>query len=421
MSTNQQPMMIPPSGYCQMAPAYPPSDRRTANLRVLGVFLLIAFALPVLRFKRTESGFTVAPYFLNVGDLAEPYEPPVLKFQLVYPAIAGVLLIILAPALRNYVRSVCIIVLGLIPVIALLASRAVSRAFHELAGSLVQLGSFPEAILGWLAFVWLYVGARARWYRPGSLAAYIVGAAGGGLYIIQLVLPVLPKELGSIPVVFAFKGLKWKEFLAGAVGSIIQMLYFVAAAIVCLANYPRKTPSVRSVAGRAFSLMVTGICFAVAGALGNVFYVTATAGGNVERLADLVEASGVVKSIVWFGAILLMIPFGLTDLIVWLSRATDVPQLLPAVMPPGIDGHARGDVPTGDHGLGDDAPGSGGSTRDGSPGGPAAGDGCGGACSWVPPRGPGTVALPGGQVPRLRVPAHACCFPATWVGRAFTP
>ena len=47
MSMYQQPMMMPPGPYYPMAPAYPPSDRRTANIIVLGAILLAAFACPV--------------------------------------------------------------------------------------------------------------------------------------------------------------------------------------------------------------------------------------------------------------------------------------------------------------------------------------------------------------------------------------
>jgi hypothetical protein len=337
MSTYQQPMMMPPGPYYPMAPAYPPPDRRTANIIVLGAILLAAFACPVLAPKFSDTGgLSVRPYFLNVEGLGESMVPGVVKFQLVYPAIAGLALIILAPLLRNFIRSVCILVLGLIPVIVALGSSDVRDVVTTTSREFVGASSGASIVLGCLAFIGLYAGARARWYRPGSLAAYIAGAVGGGLYLVQLILPVLPEAMGTLPIVCMVKMLNVKGLLVVAIGSIVQTACFVAAAIICLANYPRKTPSVRGTASAAFTLLTVGIVVFLVSIPGNVLYAIGSQAGKVEALAIGVLLMSLVKMGLWAGGLLLLIPFGATDLIVWLSRPTDFPQPMPAVMPPGM-------------------------------------------------------------------------------------
>ena len=335
MSMYQQPMMMPPGPYYPMAPAYPPSDRRTANIIVLGAILLAAFACPVLAPKFSDTGgVSVRPYFLNVEGLGESLVPGVVKFQLVYPAIAGLALIILAPLLRNFIRSICILVLGLIPVIVALASSDVRDVVKGTSRELGCISWNASAVLGCLAFIGLYVGTRSRWYRPVSLAAYIAGAVGGGLYLVQLILPVLPEEAGTLPIVCMVKMLKVKPLLVVAIGSIVQTACFVAAAIICLANYPRKTPSVRGTASAAFTLLAVGIVVFLVSVVGNALYLIGSHAGKFEAFA--IGVMTLVKMGLWGGGLLLLIPFGATDLIVWLSRPTDFPQPMPAVMPPGM-------------------------------------------------------------------------------------
>jgi len=337
MSMYQQPMMMPPGPYYPMAPAYPPADRRTANIIVLGAILLAAFACPVLAPNYSNTaGMWVEPYFLNVEGLGESMVPGVVKFHLVYPAIAGLALIILAPLLRNFIRSVCILVLGLIPVIVAMASSDVRYLLRGTSWGFAGTPWGASMVLACLAFVGLYTGARARWYRPGSLAAYIAGAVGGGLYLVQLILPVLPEEMGTLPIVCMVKMLKVEKVLILAFGSIVQTACFVAAAIICLANYPRKTPSVRGTASAAFTLLTVGIVVFLVSIAGNALYAIGSRPGKMEAWEIGVMSVSLVKIWLWWGGLLLLIPFGATDLIVWLSRPTDFPQPMPAVMPPGM-------------------------------------------------------------------------------------
>jgi hypothetical protein len=301
-----------------VATAYDPTEGvRRRNLIWLGVVILIGFLMPVLEvhgWRRVE----VRVNFMNFEVLGEERAPALAKIMCLYPGIAGVAVILLASLARGPGRSGALIGLGALPIIILLASEEARRSLAEIpaeAGGVIVL-----ALLGVLAFIGLFAGSRARSYRPASQAAAVIGIVGGITYLVTLVVPALPPEAGSIQLIALFKLFESKFAVIMALGALAQMGCLIAASIICIVNVRPRHDS-ESLAGSAFTLLVTGSIVAGSAYFLNTLIVMFQAGREVPAEALAAMLLAVVKFGCWILGLFLLLPMGVTDLVVNLTPA----------------------------------------------------------------------------------------------------
>lgn len=300
--------------------AQPPRKRAPGRvgLIVLGALLLIAFFLPV--YTGTDLVVLSFVMFRTEGVSA------VAKFMTLYTLIAGVAVIALAFALKGLVRHLAVIVLGLVPLIVFYVSLAAHASFGA-GGTLVMGGALAVA-----AMALILAGSRTRYYRPSSLLGALTGAAGGVAYIVAMVLPILPKEAGRIPIVAPIMLIIGKtggpepvvRIIAGCLDLLAKIL-LLTASIVCLVNVaPRPVMGLRT---RVVSrLWIWSIIVLFLGALvpaGRDLCVVLNEGMPVDE-ALLGTALPAVSALARLGlaalGLFLLVPIGLTALIVHFSK-----------------------------------------------------------------------------------------------------
>jgi hypothetical protein len=161
-------------------------------------------------------------------------------------------------------------------------------------------------ILGLVGTFGLFVGARARWYRPIHGLSYGIGLVGAVSYLSFHVVP----SYGVWPL----SGLV-QTFQVDTMAGLATAVHFgclLAAAVVCALNVP-STPSFIAVnrARLCVRLLVASIAAPLAFLLLSFLSMLS---GNGSVLAPLLSSGA--KYCIMYGGLLLLIPVGITDLVV---------------------------------------------------------------------------------------------------------
>jgi len=290
-----------------------------AGLLVLGVLLLIASFTPL--YDGTKIVMT------NVFELTEdPGVPFVYKLLGVYPLPAGLAVIILAFVVKGLVRSLAVIALGLFPLVVFYLTVGGGWIPTGGIGLLLLGGALPVA-----AMMLIFAGSRARRYRPSSLLGAVVGAVGGAAFVVGMVLPILPTELGVVPIVRPImlivgggSGVEHVTMITYSCLVLLAMILLVAASIVCLVNAaPRPVLGLRT--RKATRLWAWSVVFLFLTAfVPAAMYTYGALESGAEVLATLLHVTLPFVSIAFKPALaglalFLLVPVGLAHLVVHLS------------------------------------------------------------------------------------------------------
>ncbi|MBM4043214.1 MAG: SHOCT domain-containing protein, partial [Planctomycetes bacterium] len=303
-SPQPAPWQAAPSGYA--AAPDETQGARTLGILFLGILLVLACVLPMMMPAMGK----VEVMFTNFTLLGEEQVRFVGKLLLLLPGIAGIAAIVLAFAVRNVVRSIILLGLGI--------AAFVLPLFDETAGRLPGIVAFtgPGSGIGLVCMfagaAVLYAGCRSRCFRPWSLAAAIVGAIGGAIYVASL---VLPQTAGAdIEIVRQFKMLERQTMVEGIVQLVVTVLALLAC-VLCFINIP-LAPKGRKLGVAAFWLLLVSMLLCYYG----MILVPGLQGGDIpgELILPLIVVTLKTGSFI-LGTVLL-VGVGLADLIVNLSR-----------------------------------------------------------------------------------------------------
>jgi hypothetical protein len=259
----------------------------------IGVALLIALLMPILVPTGWGESKLVFLNFLIFTEWGVPFE---LALFCLYPGIAGVVTIALAWLATGSARSCALIGIGVVGGILLL--------------TMSPLAVYLIIIIFALALMGLFVGSRARFFRPGSQAAAIIGTVGGilvlailgtvgGIVLLAgLVLPVLPGKAGPFPV-------PAPGSLLGALGLLAMVGCLIASSILCIMNAVHG-PNSRRRAELAFLLLVAG-CAALA--------ISLLVALGEQPIGYFAAFLSLTKYGCWAAGLFLPVPVGVTHLI----------------------------------------------------------------------------------------------------------
>jgi len=301
--------------------------RRRRHIRILGLVLLVGFLLPVFDKGKEMDFVNFLPFGSEAREMESDYSeeygihvylrgrsPFDKAFPLLYPGIAGaVLLVVCVPMVRRRVRAWWIIGLGTLPfVMGMFTDPAL---LHGLIRRLWQLPKAFFVTTTFLAAGWVgvFAGARARVYRPERATAYLVGVVGACLYLLALLFPSLPKDAGTLLIATPFVLLAEETSRWPGLVLLFQMLLVLGACFVSFGNVP-STPRAwaRVLARLTFRLLMLG-AFGGAWTLVVALAFKAHEAGTVNWL---VLFGNLVKFGAWFGGLAVLLPVGITDLIV---------------------------------------------------------------------------------------------------------
>jgi hypothetical protein len=277
---------------------------------VIGGWLIAAFFFPLLV---TGSGSPKLD-FLSIDLLLNKDAPEILKFQVVYPLIAGVLMLILARMFRSVIKSIAITAIGLLPFLLVLVNDVAQDAFLELVQHVPKGFSLGAPLIPiHIAVIAMLAGAHACRVNPIRKIATYVAMSGALIYIILLVAPLE----GRFPFLAPFKSLSAGS-RAGAgidyhtgMGALIAMLLMIYAASRCFLLLNRSYD--RKIVGNSIWRLWYVHLFVYTGFFIYVFLLTQYTAGVMSLWSVVALITGIVKFLPWIVCLYLLIPLGIAE------------------------------------------------------------------------------------------------------------
>lgn len=274
--------------------------RRFAALMILGSMLIAGFLLPVFG-AGPRGDFRME--FVNLTALNQ--SPNVMAtVMMLYPIIAGILLLVIASSVEGPMRGVAMVFLGLVPVVYGVIEAVNSGVLRGFA--IVPQGSILIAMIMLIGLYGVFIGNRARWYRPDCKPAYVFALIGGCCLLVVLMAP-----LGEKPVfIEVFSALQGN--IALGIGIIIPIYMMIAAGVISVINsHAKPLPTASNLGGWAFRLLLGSWVIGFIVFLALQFMVQ-----GLEVLELITVFSIALKGICWAGGILLLLPLGVTDMLI---------------------------------------------------------------------------------------------------------
>jgi len=180
-------------------------------------------------------------------------------------------------------------------------------------------------LLAGTAFTGLFAGARTRWYRPDSLSATIVAMIGVVCCVLSVLLVFLVDRPASIKSLSpSLKHLENHGIWWIGLFLLAALVFNGAACVLCLVNTPGKyAPDARNLASLAFFSLIASIVSTV---LAVVIAVCISMPEDVSTGHRIILVFYAIKFGLWEVGFSLLIPVGLTDLLVSLSPPSSLKE-----------------------------------------------------------------------------------------------
>ncbi len=282
------------------------AGRQRANLILLGVVLLIGFLMPIVHDNGPQRPRSFD--MVNITILGKIPAPPMsIKVICLVPGVAGVGLLVLQVLTKHPLRGIMILFMAVVPILIALADLQLVRAMtgsqkatptgNTLAMTLCFLGLFAAPVA-------MLVGIRSRSYQPDNHTAYYFGVAGAVLWLVFLVTPALPAEMGHIFLMVPIKLITNTGPSAQSIGLIAIAACMTVTAALCIVNTPStEFMKARKLAGTAFLTFIIGVTVLLLCLVGQAV-------GSFPLLV------ATIKYVCWFGGVFMLLPAGITDLVV---------------------------------------------------------------------------------------------------------
>jgi len=299
----------------------PYDDPRRTRTLWLGLALLLGFLAPILIIRGWPQGPALRfPTFELVN--ADGASAAHIFFAL-YPALAGVGIILLAVVAGRAGRAAGVALLGLLPLAILgLDSQTVTQleAAVDRGGGLALL-----ALISYVGWAGAWVAGRTVRAAPRGVAGPALGALAGAACLLTLGLPLSGAAWpGSAPAVLPIRLITGPNTFMLGVWLLAQTLCLAGAAVACIGGFALQRSRPDLVRGR----------WAVGFALATLLAFTLCVFSRVYPLIPAYQRGGpaltglsvLVKVVLAVALPLLLLPLGLADLIVRLTG----PGVLPA-------------------------------------------------------------------------------------------
>lgn len=304
------------------------SRRRRRNLLAVGLALAASSLLPLLGVDPHDEGFDVG----YISEAARQHELVHQALTLgVYSAAAGLAVALLALYTPRVLRGIALIAIS-IGFCVVLAMAGGYEMLHQVAGLREPIEEFVRArpgsaqVIGFLGIILLFVGSRVRWYRPTSLGAYATACVGGVVYVMSLLLPLLPPDLGYLQLIYTFRIFGQPEYLMMGIVRVMNMLLLIVVILISWKNVRSRPADVaRLRACIAFWLLMAAAAMGImTPTLGLLGWAAPRGGHGGAMMVSFYNAAKVLIGSA--GLLLLLLPLGITDLAVGRARGPTAKQ-----------------------------------------------------------------------------------------------
>lgn len=299
-------------------------------LKAIGIGLLVAFIFPVI-----TSGYRGMQFmFANIEGLGQR-APFMVKVQLIYPLIAGIILLVIAGKARNAGKAGLILILGLLPFLLLLASPELQRALSRSMRRVPGFGSMGTVfLLSFLADVGILAGAHQLRVNPKIKIGSIIASLGAGLWIIKMLIPIQGQFMFIAPFQIMFARDRSGAGILFVLGlaMIISMVLMVMIVIKCFTSTQPKADR-GSLGAKIIKLWWYTLLVWSAVILYFMILGSAVGGRGIGGMGFLAFITILIKFVPWFLGLYLLIPIGVSEFLL-LSPEESTPAFASATAPP---------------------------------------------------------------------------------------
>lgn len=312
-------------------------DQKTkSRLKTIGILLIVGFIFPILMFRGNDLTF------LNVEILGESRVPFGLKFQMIYPLLAGIGLLVIANQKRNLVTAIFIMLLAVLPIIMMADDRDLSKLFSSSSnGGLDFIFDFIS-VGSIFSFIAIIGGAYSSIFlKQKKIGTYI---AMGGVVIFAISLFVKGDLNESIPLIDGIRMIISPEdyFRTFGVHSdegqilvrLLGAVMFTSMVLKILASYAaflmiNEGENFMTSRKRVISYWIASIVVVVVSFFAVLAFVAADKGGGEAFLAVLLFT---LKMVAWIGSLMALLPLALSELLVLIDSGAkfDIPEPIAA-------------------------------------------------------------------------------------------
>ncbi|MDP6635417.1 MAG: SHOCT domain-containing protein [Phycisphaerae bacterium] len=304
---------------------------RRSGLIWLGIILLAAFFMPKVqagysgRSFRNPGKVEYKAKFINIEILTSKADIPAMtRIGAAFPAIAGVIIIIVGAAVPKLACGIIVTGLGVFMYLTTLFDTDTQHALNLMPRGAKDIMLIYVLIL--FGVTGLLAGSLAKTQRPRSLFASIMGILGGAMLLGGLLIPLSSGKAESCLIMVPVNLIKMERGAPAATGAFIGLtiLLWAIAAIISFCNVPgRRSSAAKSMGSSTYTCLVIGSITLVIAILIIVF-------SQVPEAQIGPVALGMLKMILWITGLFLILPLGLAALAISLQNEPVVPLVVPA-------------------------------------------------------------------------------------------
>lgn len=275
-------------------------SNRKRNVVIVGIMLIVGFLMPVCVASPMSTSMRLS--LVNIEALGQSGIGWQGVFSMLFPLVAGIVTLVAVP-LAPRKRGAVLIAMAVSQVVVVVIALD-GFGLGQVLGPNLNVVAFVYVLF--LGMIWgLLAGCRARWYRPNAKPAYAVGVTGA---LCTLVLYFAPFE-GPPAISNVFRLVS----LAPVMGALLVLatLLIIGAALISLVNVPsRQLESSSNTARLTFVILLLsfGAC---------LLLLLVWVMESVDHAGMVVSVITVcIKGVCWIGGMMLLLPMGITDLIV---------------------------------------------------------------------------------------------------------
>lgn len=285
-------------------------DPTNDYLRKIGIWLIIAFIMPII----VQSYGGIRVFFMNIEGTFGGGVPLLLRFEMIYPLLAGLVMLMIAKQVRTTNRAVMILGAGLLPFLILLVDEQIREGIFSMMSNIPGAGMMGiQTLFSFGGVVCILAAAHALRVKPRVKTSINVAVVGAGLYILSLLIPVQ----GQFSFILPFKMMTFHDpsgtgimFVSGLFSLVILaiMLYICYLCFKLLQpNTGRETTGNSIISWWIKILLAAGIYIAY------IIIISVIKGGGGQLLSII---TGIVKFIPWLLGLYLLIPLGVAEFLI---------------------------------------------------------------------------------------------------------
>ncbi|NIM11671.1 MAG: hypothetical protein GTO45_06225 [Candidatus Aminicenantes bacterium] len=290
------------------------ADPTRLILNAVGRGLIFAFFFPIF----VIAGGSLKLVFLNFLALGSSQAGLMLKFQALYPLLAGIAVLILVRQKSSPRRAAAFLGIALLPVLVLLLSEEVRMAFSSLGKDIT--GGFSiglHLIVSSLAIFAMLASAHTIRIEAAHRIAASLAVIGGGLYFLSLLIPVKGKFLFLEP----FRALTLNDptgagvFIVAGLASLASLALMIYAAVTCFQIQKQEKDKHKEMMGKriinlwVWHLLVSGM------AIFYMIFIGIILGKSMADALLVMFVTALIKFVPWILGLYLLIPLGISEIL----------------------------------------------------------------------------------------------------------